>query len=69
MGTHSNEQSVIFIRLVHPNDSHDLTTLVGSGTIVGGPSAGVFGVTSAQQLDVLRREGVQFEEVARAARQ
>src|SRR5439155_24017118 len=61
MSTDRASQTVIFIRLGRPNDSHDLTTLVGSGMIVGGPEAGVFGATSPRQLEVLRREGVPFE--------
>ena len=69
MSTDRPPQTVIFIRLGRPNDSHDLTTLVGSGMIVGGPEAGVFGVTSPRQLEVLRREGVPFEEIRDFPRQ
>ncbi len=63
MQKNSEPREVIFIRLLRPNNSDDLSTLVGSGTIVGGPKLGVFGVTSPKQLEVLRREGVPFEEV------
>lgn len=59
---------VVFIKLTGPNRSQDMATLVGSGTIVGGPQPGVFGVTSANQLETLRKQGVAFEEIGRATR-
>lgn len=56
---------VVFIKLTGPNRSRDMTTLVSSGTLVGGPQPGVFGVTSPTQLEALRSSGVAFEEVGR----
>jgi hypothetical protein len=57
---------VVFIKLTGRNRSRDMAVLIDSGTIVGGPQAGVFGVTSRRQLEALRRHGVAFEEIGRS---
>jgi len=56
-------EQVIFIRLTGTNWLNDFSTLVSSGTVVGGPQTKVYGVASRNQLTFLRERGVVFEEV------
>ena len=56
-------ERVIFIRLTGSNWLSDFSTLVSSGTVVGGPQTKVYGVGSRDQLTFLRERGVVFEEV------
>ena len=54
-------EHVIFIRLTGATPLSDMTTLVGSGTVIGGGQPGVYGVTSPAQLDLLRQHNISFE--------
>jgi len=61
-------EQVIFIRLTGTNWLTDFSTLVSSGTVVGGPRTKVYGVASRDQLNFLRERGVAFEEVGTGRR-